>query len=348
MQENFKNQIGEILQNHKKAFIIYITLMIFCFTYYIIWNRIGNIYQELLENNSVNNLNIEYRKIEKYGFPFYIKFQITDPKVSVNKFSITLDLKSDVIFIENPMFSKTFNIYLNKITSTSKDKTQELFFDKDTNIKLTFSKFSLIDILVKSKEIKFVNDININNEVVFKDLIFKEHKLENDTDDIVNILLDVKHILLNKIEDKKSITQAKLNALISINSTTNIYKDIMLSTNITLEKLIINNITSNYGLTADANYKKNMQTSVESGSTNLKFINFPNLIKANQEIKNQQINTLISVFSALNKHPNDTENDKIINIIKNETSEEILVNNENFKDLLMRILPLIQQLVPIN
>lgn len=91
-----------------------------------------------------------------------------------------------------------------------------------------------------------------------------------------------------------------------------------------------------------------MQTSVESGSTNLKFINFPNLIKANQEIKNQQINTLISVFSALNKHPNDTENDKIINIIKNETSEEILVNNENFKDLLMRILPLIQQLVPIN
>lgn len=348
MQENFKKQMGEILENHKKSFIIYISLVVFCCTYYIIWNRIGNIYQELLENNSAKTFNFEYKKIEKYGFPFYIKFQITEPKITVSKFNMSLDISSSVVFIENVFLSKKFNIYLDKITSKSDDKTQELFFDKDTNIEIQFSKYELTDLTIKSKEIKFINDLKLNNEILFKDILFTQNKLKNDNNDIMNIVLDSKQIIFNKIENDKAIKEVEFNVLFSISNNLNIYNDITLSINTILEKLIINNITNNYSFMADANYKKNMQTSIESGNANLKFTNFDNLLEANKKVDNLQIKTMFSILSILNKHPNDTEKEKFITVSKVEDSQDILINNENIKEAMMRILPLVQQLIPLD
>ena len=321
----------------KNALFIYFILIIVVATYFFIWKRMSNIYKSYIINN--NFIDITYNNVKTSGFPFKIKFTFDKVVLKNGTMLKEANVSIDKLTISNLIFTNKLNFDTNEIKINYKDRTQTISIQesKDNNFSLNFDKNTITNINVNFDLLKAIDNKVEDREFLFKKLSFKEIKKAQDINTNIILNTNVENIItMNKTNNEEIANFSFKNNVTIAND---VYNDVLLNSSISADDIILYNVKDNYYFKINGEATFDLQKQKKSFDFWLKVLN-PENIKINDEENLLQSAKIIA--QEIQHNEKDTKNELYYHLTKKIDEDEYYLNNENTNDILLRILPIIQ------
>lgn len=325
--------------NYKAIYTIYIIVLIIILAYTIGWYIVGKKYKDYAIQKINNVSNISCEKISLNGFPFKFGLKFSDLKISNESYGANFSFLTKKMQLSKPLFDDIVKIEIDNIryetNLSGNNKIIEVTLKEGSNLNLKFKDKKISSINATIPTMVISNSDEENEEIIIKNIVYRTEEIKNESYINKPNFLDIEKILVYEKNNEEKELKNESNISLDLSLIDIVEGEDILSNGLDLNKATYNDITNNYSMSLNGEYKSNSKTTF-SLLFNIDINNYDNFISSLKEpIK---IETAKNLFSAIPNINNNNDKDKHIVIKKAVDSDVITVNEKSLNDIMNDIL----------
>lgn len=326
--------------NYKTIYTIYIIIFCIIFAYFIGWYIICKKYKNYAIEKIDSIPNLSYKKVSLNGFPFKFGLKFKDLQMSSTSYGVNVNFSTNKLQFSKPLFDNIVKIGIDNIKYEAEDdRIIELIIEDGNALAVEFKDKQILSINAIVPSITIKDSLEKNKEMVIKNMIYKAEEIKNDSYINRPNFLDVEKILTYTYNDGKQELQNELNFSLDLSLISIIENESVLSSGIDLNKAVYNDITNNYSLNFNGEYKSNSET-IFSLLFNIDMNNYDNFINSLKDpVKLETAKNLENIIPNMN----NGEKNRHITIKKAVDFDTIMVNEKSLNNIIGDILTSINQ-----